>query len=318
MCVRHWSLSPDLRSAIIISVSLVRTNKGCTRACEVREMAEKKDFDVSDLVEVSNATVHGVVMEVSPVRPSRKNPEVKYFSGKLSDGQKVVRMISFEPKLRPVLDKSREERKPVALVNCKVSESKFESGFEIMTSGRTRVESSPKKFKIDEQKFVERPDVSVKEVMGLPVNELINIVGKVVKVGEVTEVSSKSSQKSLLKQDCTLRDSMGSCRIVLWEKDVRTLTEGKSYRSADVRVRDYACVNYLSMSEGTKVTEIADIGEVVSCGEDISEEGCVVGEIVSVVEVDEYASCVLCKGKVQAVTEVFGECGKFYGKVKMS
>ena len=141
MRVRHWSLSPDLRSAIIISVSLVRTNKGCTRACEVREMAEKKDFDVSDLVEVSNATVHGVAMEVSPVRPSRKNPEVKYFSGKLSDGQKVVRMISFEPKLRPVLDKSREERKPVALVNCKVSESKFESGFEIMTSGRMVVKS---------------------------------------------------------------------------------------------------------------------------------------------------------------------------------
>ena len=80
-------------------------------------MAEKKYFDVSDLVEVSNATVHGVVMEVSPVRPSRKNPEVKYFSGKLSDGQKVVRIISFEPKLRSVLDKSREERKPVALVN---------------------------------------------------------------------------------------------------------------------------------------------------------------------------------------------------------
>ena len=26
---------PDLRSAILISVSLVRTNKGCTRACEV-------------------------------------------------------------------------------------------------------------------------------------------------------------------------------------------------------------------------------------------------------------------------------------------
>ena len=227
-------------------------------------------------------------------------------------------MISFELKLRSVLDKSREGRKPVALVNCKVSESKFESGFEIMTSGRTRVESSPKKFKIDEQKFVERPDVSVKEVMGLSVNELINIVGKVVQVGEVTEVSSKSSQKSLLKQDCTLCDSMGSCRIVLWEKDVRTLTEGKSYRFSEVRVRDYACVKYLSMSEGIKVTEIADIGEVVSC-EDISEEGCVVeGEIVSVVEVDEYASCVLCKGKVQAVTEVFGECGKCNGKVKTS
>ena len=50
--------------------------------------------------EHSNATVHGMVVEVSPIKASRKNRDVKYFSGKITDGKKVARVISFDPKLR--------------------------------------------------------------------------------------------------------------------------------------------------------------------------------------------------------------------------
>ena len=35
-------------------------------------------------VRMANATVHGIVMEVSPIKVSRKNPDVKYFSGKIT------------------------------------------------------------------------------------------------------------------------------------------------------------------------------------------------------------------------------------------
>jgi len=93
------------------------------------EMAQKrKHFEVSEMEEEDNATIHGVVVEVSPVRPSRNNPNVKLFSGKVSDGVKVARVISFEPKLHPSFAKSREEGKSVALVNCKVQEGKFSDG----------------------------------------------------------------------------------------------------------------------------------------------------------------------------------------------
>ena len=51
-----------------------------------------REFDVSELEDDGNATVHGVVLEVSPLKVSRNNPEVKYFSGKI---KKVARMISF-------------------------------------------------------------------------------------------------------------------------------------------------------------------------------------------------------------------------------
>ena len=74
---------------------------------------------------------------MSPVRPSRNNPNLKLFSGKLSDGVKVPRVISFDPKLHPSFAKCR---KSVALVNCKVQEGKFSDGTsETVVSKHTRV-----------------------------------------------------------------------------------------------------------------------------------------------------------------------------------
>lgn len=78
------------------------------------------DLNVSDVDdEYESATVHGIMTEVSPVKSSSSNPKVKYFTGKMSDGSKTVRVISFDPALRtarqsPFLTArcSRRNRKP--------------------------------------------------------------------------------------------------------------------------------------------------------------------------------------------------------------
>ena len=288
-------------------------------------MAQKrKHFEVSEMEEEENVTIHGVVVEVSPVRPSRNNPNLKLFSGKLSDGVKVARVISFDPKLHPSFAKCREEGKSVALVNCRVQEGKFGDGaLEIVASKHTRVEGSPKKFKLDTVKEgCNAVEVKVEEVAKLSVNQHITVVGKVVKVGVPGEVTSKLYNKQLMKQECIVRDSNGSCRIVLWETDVGKLNEGKSYRLEKVLVRQYGGVNYLSMCEGAEAEEIADIGEVVSDeeAEERGEEGqhLAEGEIVAVLGVDEYPNCVSCKGKINGVSDVMGECTKCRAKVKLS
>ena len=49
-------------------------------------MAEqKRAFDVSEIESESSATVHGIVLEVSPVKTSKNKPDVKYFSRKLTE-----------------------------------------------------------------------------------------------------------------------------------------------------------------------------------------------------------------------------------------
>ena len=63
-------------------------------------MATKRrveEFDVCDIKESESTIVHGGVTELSPIKKSKKDKKLKYFSGQLSDGKKCVRVISFEP-----------------------------------------------------------------------------------------------------------------------------------------------------------------------------------------------------------------------------
>ena len=67
------------------------------------------ELDVSDMKPSKCATIHGMVVgSLSPVQTSKRS-SVKYFEGNLSDGKKVTRLISFEPKLREGLESMREK-----------------------------------------------------------------------------------------------------------------------------------------------------------------------------------------------------------------
>ena len=63
-------------------------------------MATKRmveEFDVCDIKESRTA-----IMQLSPIKRSRKGKSLKYFTGQLSDGKKCMRVISFELSLRQV------------------------------------------------------------------------------------------------------------------------------------------------------------------------------------------------------------------------
>ncbi len=78
--------------------------------------------------------------------------------------------------------------------------------------------------------------VTIEEVMNLAINQCATVVGKVVRVDAAMEVNSKES-KVLMKQDCILSDSNGSCRVVLWQGDIGKLKEGQCYRMCRVSVK---------------------------------------------------------------------------------
>ena len=81
-------------------------------------VAAAANYEVSNMIEEDSATVHGVVVELSPIKSSRNNPGVKFFNAKISDEKKSARMVSFEPKLWPSLETSQMEGSTVAIVNC--------------------------------------------------------------------------------------------------------------------------------------------------------------------------------------------------------
>ena len=58
-------------------------------------------MEISNLVPSNSASMEGIFLgNISPIKTRRNNAKVKYFEGQLSDGAKMVRFVSFEPKLR--------------------------------------------------------------------------------------------------------------------------------------------------------------------------------------------------------------------------
>ena len=76
------------------------------------------NVNISDLVPSTSTNVEGVLVfvgDLSPIKTSMKNPNVKYFEGQLSDGSKTVRFVSFEPKLHSKINKAREDLRRVSV-----------------------------------------------------------------------------------------------------------------------------------------------------------------------------------------------------------
>ena len=91
-------------------------------------MAKRKlELDVSDIDTTKvcrGATVHGIVTELSPVKISKNDNRYHYFHGQISDGKKSLRLVSFDPKLKNLMEKLKEDKKEIAIENCSIQESK--------------------------------------------------------------------------------------------------------------------------------------------------------------------------------------------------
>ena len=187
-------------------------------------MAKRKfeELDVSDLnAETSCATVHGAILELSPVKVSRKNRDVKYFEAKLTDGKKVARLVSFEPKLHKDLEKLKDSNESVSCVNCNVKKNWDGSQFEEVAVNKSTIRNSPKKFLISSQEKLQVSVTDLPELAGiedLAVHGKVSIVGKIVSVTPVEEVKSKTNDKCFRKQECTIADKSCASRFVLWEE----------------------------------------------------------------------------------------------------
>ena len=190
---------------------------------------------MSEIQPSSSANVHGVfVGGLSPIKPSRKNSEVKYFEGQLSDGRKTVRVVSFDPKLRGEIEEARQQRYGVGLMNCCIKRSRNpeRNKFEVIVGNKTTVVKSPKKFKIDTETEAASlyccPELTTLELVK-DVAKQLTVTGKVVSVSDTEQVTMKNSNKSLSKMDFTIVFTIADCtavyRGVVWENQIKTIKE---------------------------------------------------------------------------------------------
>lgn len=143
------------------------------------------------------------------------------------------------------MEKAKDNQEAVVVKNCTIKESSYGSSsvaptYEIVASSKSKIEMSPKKFKLDVNACasVESAACDVRSldaVESLSSNQHITIVAKVAVVGESTIV--KSQHKELVKQECLLADANSVLRMVLWEEKVGILKAGCSYKLINVNVK---------------------------------------------------------------------------------
>ena len=292
----------------------------------------KLEFDVSEIQDTHNhATIHGVIGCLSPIKTSKKDATKKYFNAAISDGIQTVRMVSFDPALRPKLEKiMNEESSPVGIVNCIVKKSIFLSAgnstddptFELLLNNHSKVVPSPlKKFRLTSENFEllsnspatsTSTTVTISELHLLAVNERVTLRSvKVVDVSKVDQVTTREG-KYLKKQECVIADENSTCRIVLWEADIDRLSLNSSYRLEHVTTRSFNDTKYLSVSSSTNIQPIDDIASVTLPAEETYD-----GEIIAVTSTMHYHHCIVCDGKIKDTTHIIGFCSKCGLQVKL-
>lgn len=288
-------------------------------------IGSKRDWEVSEIDEAKGVCVHGIPVNVSPAQESRRTKGVYFFEARLSDGRKCARVVSFDVAHRAAMKKAEEEQTVIALSNSNVKKSTYSSELEVHLHKRSKVTSSPLKMSLGDADAVVQSTKTVKvaDIGLLKVKQDVELMCKVVKVNDVSSVKRSGDGKELKKQEVMVGDETGTCRLVLWEDDVDSLEEGKTYRLIDVGVRSFDGMKYLcytAKSEKEEAVKDLDVNEELVGGEDSEDVGrSISGEVTAVISTAEYYSCKFCCSKVELEEDgVVGECTKCGAVLKVS
>ena len=105
-----------------------------------------------------------------------------YFDVGLSDGNKTVRVVSFDPKLHSQFEEVKRSGCSVALHNCLLKRNAGED-FEIHVNNRSSIVKSPKKFRVDDESLftVASSSSTLKSLKELAEHQQVSISVAVVK-----------------------------------------------------------------------------------------------------------------------------------------
>ena len=230
-----------------------------------------REWDVSERLE------RCVCTEFPPVSPkeSGRTKGVYYFEAQLSDGKRSTRVVSFDTAHLVAMKKAADEKTVVAVENCIVKPSTVTWELEVQLHSRSKVISSPRQLSLGEQDAEAgvSKDVKVMDIARLSLGQAISMKCKVMKVGELSSMNKRDSERQLKKQNVKVADGSGQCRLVLWEEGIDVLEEGRTCLLSDVVVREYNFEKYLSYTSQSMHSLADDLEEVDDGDSDGTTDG---------------------------------------------
>jgi hypothetical protein len=269
------------------------------------ELEELHHFDEINKP-VANATVHGAITSLSPLKKGRNS---SYFDGAIADDTTKLRLVGFSSNQQRKLSNFFSTHTIIQLQNCQIKESREGDKMEVMLKTNTNITKSSKE--IDTSNMNQDEASSIITLSQLLTTQNFQKVTVDIKVMNAKAPVYVTGEK--LKQDIIIADETGTAKVTLWEKHVQSLQNSKSYTLKNFTVREYSSKKYLSMPrEGASITNIADIGEVE---DSLSDTECEIFElhnaqITGVQQLDSYNACLTCKARVEPESPPLGRCSK--------
>ena len=111
--------------------------------------------------------MHGVIGQVSPMIVGKTG--MGYFHALLTDGVQDVKVVGFGKSQRNILKDFEERGEVIELKGCRIKRSKYTSDMEVVLHPETDLAVSPKKIKVDPNRFVlKEVDMKLKDVESMP------------------------------------------------------------------------------------------------------------------------------------------------------
>ena len=269
-------------------------------------MASQTIYTPGNLVITPEVTIEGIVKPLTPIKTSRAG--TRYYNFTLVDGSNAVRAVNFDSTNYDELHTVCFNKEPVHLGPVAIKRQRSLDGYEVVLSKRCKITSSMAQFDdnipdMEESMFKKIEDI----INDCKVEDCINVRVKVVKLGEIDEVSKDG--QLLKKQSVSVADSSGIMDVMLWQQSVDDLKLNCSYKLIGVRVKKSI---FLSMSTSTVVQISEDIGNAMLATDIDSvkphKAAVTVGEIIGCDNVQVYHSCCFCKGRLNTPSNDIATC----------
>ena len=105
-------------------------------------------------------------------------------------------------------------------------------------------------------------DLTVSNLVDLPDNTTVNVVGKLCQLGKVRTVESRT-QEELQLQEGYLCDQASSVRVTFWEKFIGEVEEDQSYRLKNFKLRNTTSDMFIqTIKNQSAIKPITDVGAV--------------------------------------------------------
>jgi hypothetical protein len=195
------------------------------------EEAFEEFCDVSSVTHTSpKAKIHCVVSRVPSQMKTGKSSS--FFDGRLSDGNKTIRIYGYDPDIRRRLfDTQQQADRTVVVSGCSIKPERNGQDLEVFVNKHTTIEKSTKTFTVAQEEDPQAT-ISIKNAAAMDNTSKVTVEVKIVSKHEAGFVESKQ----LRIQDLKVADSSGSIRLTVWADIVDKL---ESYQLQNVTVQEY-------------------------------------------------------------------------------